>query len=67
MERQIKANPKEIIVRLAKLQDDMAYVKEFIEDITLTRDDLQSIEEAEKEYKENRTTSLEDLKKELDI
>jgi len=62
---QIKIDAREIMTKLARLQSDMDYVREHIEDITLTEDDLRSLEEAEKEYKEGRTTSLEDLKKEL--
>ena len=53
------------MIKLSRLQSDMNYVREHIEDITLTEDDLRSLEEAEKEYKEGKTTSLEDLKKEL--
>ena len=62
---QIKVNAKEIMAKLTRLQTDMDYVREHIEDITLTEDDLSSLEEAEKEYKEGKTTSLEDLKKEM--
>lgn len=62
---QIKVNAEEIMTKLARLQADMDYVREHIEDITLTEDDLKSLEEAEKEYKEGKTTSLEDLEKEL--
>jgi len=64
---QIKVNAKEIMTKLARLQTDMNYVREHIEDITLTEDDLVSLEEAEKEHKEGKTASLEDLKKELEI
>ena len=64
---QIKVNAKEIMAKLTRLQTDMDYVREHIEDITLTEDDLSSLEEAEKEYKEGKTTSLEDLKKEISI
>ena len=64
-QQEVKVNAKEILTRLAKLQADMDYLKEHIEDITLTEDDLKSLEEGEKEYKEGKTTSLEDLKKEL--
>ena len=60
-----KINSREIIIKLARLQSDMDYVREHIEDITLTEDDLRSLEEAEKEHKKGKTTSLEDLKKEL--
>jgi len=58
---------KEVIERLARLQRDMDFLKEHIEDITLTDDDIKSIEEARKDLKEGRTTSLKDLKKELQI
>ena len=63
---QIKVNAKEIITKLSRIQADMNYVKEHIEDITLTEDDLEAIEDAEKEYKNGKTTSLENLKKELE-
>ena len=61
-----RVNAKEIITKLARIQADMNYVKEHIEDITLTEDDLEAIEDAEKEYKNGKTTSLENLKKELE-
>ena len=64
---QIKIDGKEIVTRLARLQADMNYVREHIEDIILTEDDLQAIEEAEKDLKEGKTTSLEDLKRELGV
>lgn len=67
MDQEIKVNAREIMAKLAKLQADMSYVKEHIEDITLTEDDIKSLQEAEAEYKEGKTISLEDLKKELDI
>lgn len=67
MQEEIKVNANEIMIKLARLQSDMNYVRAHIEDITLTEDDLRSLEEAEKEYKEGRTTSLEDLKKELEM
>ena len=61
-----RVNAKEIITKLARIQADMNYVKEHIEDITLTEDDLEAIREAENEYKEGKTISLENLKKELE-
>ncbi|GEM_PF-3361326 len=67
MEQEVKVNAKEIMAKLARLQTDMNYVREHIEDISLTEDDLQAIEEAEKDLKEGRITSLEDLKKELGV
>ncbi|MEK6843825.1 MAG: hypothetical protein AABX83_00190 [Nanoarchaeota archaeon] len=53
-----KINEKEIITRLARLQTDMNYVREHIEDITLTEDDLESIKEAEKDLREGRVRRL---------
>lgn len=67
MQEEIKVNAKEIMTKLARLQSDMDYIREHIEDITLAEDDLRSLEEAEKEHKEGKTTPLEDLKKELGI
>ena len=65
MEAQI--NPQEIMSKLAKLQADMNFVKEYIEDVILTKDDLEALELAEKEYKEGKTISHEKLKKELGL
>ena len=53
-----EVNANEIIVRLTKLQTDMNYVKEHIIDITLTEDDLESIESARKDLKEGKTRRL---------
>lgn len=63
METQI--NPQEIMIKLAQLQSDMNFVKEYIEDVTLTNDDLEALEIAEQEFKEGKTISLEELEKEL--
>lgn len=43
---------------LLDLKKDMAFVREHIEDITLTEDDLKSFEEAEEDLKEGRTKRL---------
>ena len=67
MAQEVKVNTKDIITRLARLQAYMNYIREHIDDKTLTEDDIKSIEEAEKEHKEGKTTSLEKLKKELDL
>ena len=67
MEQEIIISNKEIIERLAKLQQDMDFVKEHIEDTTLSDDDISSLEIADKEFKEGKTISLENLKKELRI
>ena len=60
-------NEELIINRLDVLKQDMNFVKEHIIDVTLTQDDIASINEAEEEFKEGRTTSLKALKKELGL
>ena len=55
---QIKIDAKEIMAKLTRLQKDMNYVREHIEHITLTEDDLESIEEAKKDLKEGKTRRL---------
>lgn len=64
---QVKVNAEEIMAKLTRLQTDMNYVREHVEDMALTEDDVKSLKEAEEEYKEGKTTSLEDLKKELEL
>ena len=61
----MQINPQEIMAKLAQLQSDMNFVKEYIEDITLTNDDIEALENAEQEFKEGKTVSLEELEKEL--
>jgi len=56
-QEQIKIN-KEIINRLIKIQQEMNYLKEYIEDITLTEDDLIALEEAEKDLIQGKTKRL---------
>jgi len=53
--------------RLSRLQEDTVYIRGHIEDVALSEDDLLSLEEAEKEFKEGKTTSHEKLKKELGL
>ncbi len=65
MEAQI--NPQEIMQKVVRLQLDMEFVKEWIEDVTLTSDDIEALEEAEKEYKEGKLISHEELKRELGL
>ncbi len=69
METITKYQAEEILKKLAKLQIDMEYLKNNMinSDCILTEDDLKAIEEAEKEYKEGRTISHEQLKKELGL
>lgn len=66
METQSLKN-KDIEKQLIKMQSDISFIKEHIEDMTLTDDDLISIEEAEDDLKNRRTTSLKNLKKELGL
>ena len=67
METEVKVNSREIMDKLAKLQTAINYIKEHVEDITLTEDDIKSFAIADKEFENGGTTSLEDLKKELSI
>lgn len=55
---QIKVDAKEIMTKLARLQTSIDYVREHIEDITLTEDDLEAIEEARKDLREGKTRRL---------
>ena len=54
----MKVDAREIITRLARLQKDMGYIKEHIDNITITEDDLESIREAKKDLKEGKTRRL---------
>ncbi len=58
MEQDIKINAKEIMIKLARLQMDMNYVREHIKDITFTEDDLEAIGEARRDLKEGKTRRL---------
>ena len=58
MQEEIKVNAKEIMTKLARLQTDMNYIREHIGDITLTKDDLEAIEEARKDLREGKTRRL---------
>ncbi len=58
MEQEIKTNAREILLKLARLQSDMDYIKEHIEDISLTEDDLEAIGEARKDSREGKTKRL---------
>jgi len=63
----VQINPQEIMTKLAQLQSDMNFVKEYIEDVTLTNDDIEALEIAEQEFREGKTISHEELKKELGL
>ena len=60
-------NEQEIINKLDMIKVDLDYIKKRIidEDTIMDEEDYQELEEARKEFKEGRTTSLEDLKKEM--
>lgn len=58
MEQEFKIDTREIVTRLARLQEDMNYVKEHIDDLTLTEDDLESIKQAREDLKEGKTRRL---------
>ncbi len=56
--KELKVDANEILARLARLQNDMNYLKEHINDTALTEDDLDSIQEAKKDLREGKTQSL---------
>ena len=51
-------NTNEIISRLAKLQTDMNWVKEYIEDASLSDDDLIAIKKAKQDLHTGKTRRL---------
>ena len=53
--------------KLESIQSNVVYIREHIDDITLTEDDLQSLRQADKEFKEGKTISHVKLKKELGL
>jgi len=65
MEQQI--NPQDIIEKLAKIQAQVNKLQEDFEDSILSREDLEAIKLADKEYKEGKTTSLEELEREFGL
>jgi len=60
---------KLILGKLDEIKSELDYIKDRITDIdtVMTQDDLESLEEAEKEFKEGKTTSLSKLKEELGL
>ncbi len=67
MEQEIKINAKEVMEKLARLQSDISYIKEHIDDSALSEEDLEAIEDYEKEKVEGKLISHEDIKKELGL
>lgn len=58
-----------ILKGIKEIKKNLKYIKEHMVDIDtiLTKDDKRALEEARKEFKEGKTTSLEDLKKQLNL
>ena len=56
-----------IINKLDFIKAELNCIKQGIMDITLTADDVNSIDEAEKEFKEGKTISHEELKRDLGL
>lgn len=69
METIQKPEIREIIEKLAKLQEDVEYIKENMVDIDsiITEEDKKDFEEYEKEKRGGRLISEEQLKKELGL
>jgi len=69
MEVESKDISKEIIVRLARLQSDIDYLKRHVkdEDVFLSGDEEVLLEESYENEKEGNLLSSEDAKKELGI
>ncbi|MEK6818936.1 MAG: hypothetical protein AABY10_03290 [Nanoarchaeota archaeon] len=67
MEQEVKINAHEIMSKLARLQLDINYIKEHMEDLALSEEDLEAVEEYEKEKKSGKLISHKDLKKELNL
>ena len=51
-------NEELIINKLDALKQEIAFIKEHIIDITLTQDDIDSLNEAEEDLKKGRTKKL---------
>lgn len=67
MEAKASNEIKEILARLARLQADMDYMKETLDDITLSEDEINAIEEYENDKRKKKLTSHEKLKEELSM
>ena len=49
---------KLILSKLDNIKAELDYLKEYIEDTKLTQEDLDSLEEAERDFKAGKTTRL---------
>ena len=56
--KEIKLDAREVMIRLAKLQASMDYIKEHMEDATLTEEDVSSIKRAKHDLREGKTRRL---------
>jgi len=62
-----KTEIKKIEEELKEIRNDLKFIKEHMEyrDVVLTKEEEAILEQSLKEYREGKTTRLEDLKKEL--
>lgn len=67
METATKADIREILIKIANLQKEVYVLKEHLEDITLSTEDIESLEEAEKDFREGKTISHEEARKKLKL
>ena len=68
METMSKSQAEEILRRLAKIEARVDIIVEHVvDDSILTEEDLMAVKEAEEEYKQGKTISHEQLKKELGL
>ncbi len=58
MEAELNLNAKEVMDRLVKIQQGMEYIMEYIEDTTLTEEDIKSIDEAREDLRTGKTKRL---------
>lgn len=58
---------KEILAKLAKLEADITYLKEYLEDTSLTGEDIEALRAYHAEKKEGKFISHKQLKKELGL
>jgi len=53
-----RLDQKEIMEKLARLQTEINQIREYLEDIPLTKDDLESINEANDDLEKGKTRRL---------
>ncbi len=58
METEVKINAREIMARLLRIQTGIDYIKEHIDDTTLSEEDLVAIKEAKEDIKKGKTRRL---------